>query len=299
MKILLFGKNGQVGRELQRSLPPLGSLIALDRQSQDMCGDLANLEGLAQTIREVKPDIIVNAAAYTAVDKAETESEKADLINAQAPTVLAEEAHKCGALLIHYSTDYVFDGSGSQPWLESDAPAPLNVYGASKRDGERGIQSSGARHLIFRTSWVHATHGANFIKTILRLAKERDQLTIINDQIGAPTSAALIADMTTQAISTAKRKKNLEGLYHLAATGETSWHGYAQFIVSGAKRAGIKLKTSPATILPISSDQFPTAAKRPLNSRLNTTKFEQSFGLVLPAWQQGAARTLDEILAQE
>ena len=296
MKILLFGKNGQVGWELQRSLAPLGELIALDADSREMCGDFTDLDGLIRTIRAVAPDVIVNAAAHTAVDKAESEPELVRAINALAPAALAQEAKRCNAWLIHYSTDYVFDGSGEQPWRETDAAAPLSVYGATKLEGEQLIQQAACRHLIFRTSWVYGARGGNFAKTMLRLAQERDSLTVINDQIGAPTGADLLADVTAHAIRAAWQRPELSGLYHLVAAGETSWHGYASFVLDYARRAGIPLKVTPDAIQPVPSSAFPTPAKRPLNSRLDTAKLQSAFGLTLPVWQNGVTRMLTEIL---
>src|SRR4030067_587270 len=231
MKILLFGKNGQVGWELQRSLESQGELVALDAHGRELCGGLPDLDGIARTVRSVAPDVIVNAAAYTAVDKAESEPERARTINALAPGVLAQEAMRGNAWLIHYSTDYVFDGSGEQPWLETDATGPLNVYGATKLEGEQLIQQSGCKHLIFRTSWVYGARGSNFAMTMLRLARERDSLSVINDQFGAPTGADLLADITAHAIRTARQRAELSGLYHLVAEGVTSWHGSGGFVI--------------------------------------------------------------------
>lgn len=296
MKILLFGKNGQVGGELQHRFASLGELIAMGTDSRDMCGDLADLNGIAQTVHAVRPDVIVNAAAYTAVDKAESEPELAYLINTQAPGVLAQEAKKLGAWLVHYSTDYVFDGSGDKPWLESDAPNPLNVYGATKLDGEQAIQASGCNHLIFRTSWVYAARGNNFVKTMLRMAKERDSLTVINDQIGAPTGANLIADVTANALCIALKQPEVGGLYHLAAEGETSWYDYARFILDFARRFGVDIRVAPNAVIPISSRDFPTAAKRPHNSRLNKGELKHIFSLRLPDWRIGVEEVLAEIL---
>ena len=296
MKILLLGKNGQVGWELQRSLAPLGEIIALDADSKDFCGDFTNLRGLTETVRRIAPDIIVNAAAHTAVDKAENEPELARTINALAPAALAQEAKRCNAWLIHYSTDYVFDGSGDKPWLETDATAPLSVYGATKLEGEHLIQQSGCKHLIFRTSWVYGARGGNFAKTMLRLAQERDSLNVINDQIGAPTGADLLADITAHAIRSAQLKPELSGLYHLVAGGETSWYGYASFVIDYARRAGIQLKVTADAINPVPTSAFPTPAQRPLNSRLNTRKLQNTFGLHLPHWQAGVTRMLEEIL---
>lgn len=296
MKILLFGKNGQVGWELQRSLAPLGELIALDSASREMCGDLADPAELARTVHKVAPDVIVNAAAYTAVDKAESEAELARTVNALAPGALAEEAMRANSLLIHYSTDYVFDGSGDQPWLESDATAPLNVYGATKLEGEQLIQQSGCRHLILRTSWVYGARGGNFIRTMLRLARERDSLNIIDDQIGTPTGADLLADVTAHAIRTALQRPEVAGLYHLVAGGETSWHGYARFVIDFAARSGIDIKVAQDAIKPVPSSAFPTPAKRPHNSRMDTAKLRQTFDLYLPAWEIGVERMLSEAL---
>ena len=296
LKILLFGKNGQVGWESQLSLSPLGELIALDMLNTHLCGDLTNLQGTAKTIREVKPDIIVNAAAHTAVDKAESEGELARTINTLAPGVMAQDASDSGAWLVHYSTDYVFDGSGDQPWLETDTTGPLNVYGQTKLDGETAIRASGCHHFIFRTSLVYATSGVNFAKTMLKLAQTSDSLKVIDDQIGAPTGADLLADVTAQAIRMALQNPAVSGVYHLAAAGETSWHGYALFVVDFARQAGVEIQVTPEAILPVPSSAFATAAKRPLNSRLNTDKIQNSFNLQLPHWQSGVTRMLTEIL---
>ncbi|WP_236194016.1 dTDP-4-dehydrorhamnose reductase [Pseudomonas glycinae] len=295
MKILLLGKNGQVGWELQRSLAPLGELIALDRHSVDgLSGDLSNLEGLRSTIRQIKPDVIVNAAAYTAVDKAETEVELAARVNAQASGVLAEEAAVLGAWLVHYSTDYVFSGQGVMPWQETDSVAPVNAYGASKLAGEQLITASGCKHLIFRTSWVYGARGSNFAKTMLRLAADRESLNVIADQIGAPTGADLIADVTVLAIRQAFQRPELSGLYHLAASGEVSWHGYASHVIAFAKANGEQLAVQ--AVNPIDTTAYPTPARRPLNSRLNTQKLRDNFSLHLPDWQSGVTRMLREVL---
>ncbi|HEB27314.1 MAG TPA: dTDP-4-dehydrorhamnose reductase [Porticoccus sp.] len=296
MKILLLGKRGQVGWELQRSLAPLGEIVALSRDSQNYCGDFTNLQGIAETVRQIKPNIIVNAAAYTAVDKAESEPELARIINVEAPAVLAHEANLLGAWLIHYSTDYVFDGSGGTPWLETDTTGPLGKYGATKLAGEQAIQALGRKHLIFRTSWVYGTRGNNFAKTMLRLAAERDSLTVIDDQVGAPTGADFLADITAHTIRSVQSKPELGGLYHLAAGGETSWHGYARFVIDHAIKVGCKLKTLPNSIEPVPSNVFPTAARRPNNSRLDTGKLRANFDLTLPHWQTGVTRMLTEIL---
>lgn len=294
MKILLLGKNGQVGWELQRSLTPLGDVVALDRQGGDgLCGDLADLDGLRNTIRQVRPDVLVNAAAYTAVDKAESDVQAAGLINAQAPGLMAQELHALGGWLVHFSTDYVFDGSGSTAWCETDRTAPLNQYGLSKLHGEQAIQASGCRHLIFRTSWVYAARGNNFARTMLRLAAERERLSVIDDQIGAPTGAELLADVSAHAIRQAVLQPGLGGLYHLAAAGETSWCGYARHVIDQARRDGAALAVQ--AIEPIPSSAYPVAATRPKNSRLDTGKLSRSFNLHLPDWKSGVSRMLMEI----
>jgi dTDP-4-dehydrorhamnose reductase len=295
MKILLLGKNGQVGWELQRSLAPLGELIAVDRHAVDgLCGDLSDLDALRATIGKVKPDVIVNAAAYTAVDKAESEQSLADLVNGQACRVMAQEAAALGAWLIHYSTDYVFSGEGSAPWSETDAVSPVNHYGASKLAGEQAIIASGCRYLIFRTSWVYGARGNNFAKTMLRLARDRETLNVIADQIGAPTGADLIADVTALAIQQVRQRPDLAGLYHLAAAGEVSWHGYASQVIDFARAHGEGLLVS--VISPIETTAYPTPARRPLNSRLNTQKLRANFSLHLPDWQSGVTRMLREVL---
>ncbi|MCK2125926.1 dTDP-4-dehydrorhamnose reductase [Thauera aromatica] len=305
MRILLLGKNGQLGWELQRALAPLGELIALDRrgaveegmrpgEGARLCGDLTDLDGLATTVDRFAPDVIVNAAAYTAVDKAEAEPALAYTINAAAVDVLARAAARNDALLVHYSTDYVFDGSGEHPWQEESPTAPLSVYGRTKLEGEEAVRASGCRHLIFRTSWVHGARGGNFARTMLRLAAERERLTVIADQIGAPTGAELIADISAHAIRAVLRNSALTGTYHLAAGGETSWHGYAGFVIEQARRLGVALKVEE--IAPIASADYPVAAARPLNSRLDTRHLRAAFGLHLPDWRQGVERILREIL---
>jgi dTDP-4-dehydrorhamnose reductase len=294
MKILLFGKSGQVGWELQRALAPLGELIALDTRNKNYCGDFMNPDGIRASIQAIKPDIIVNAAAYTAVDKAETEIESAHIINALASSVLAEEALKCNALLVHYSTDYVFDGSGIRPWQETDNTSPLSVYGKTKLEGEQAIVNSGCAHLVFRTSWVYGARGNNFAKTMLRLAKERDRLAVITDQIGAPTGADLIADVTAHTIARVLKQPELTGLYHLVASGETSWYNYAGFVIDFANELGFKTKVAASAIEPILSSSYPVAATRPLNSRLDTSRLQNNFHLTLPHWQTGVARMLTE-----
>ncbi len=298
MKILLLGKNGQVGWELQRSLAPLGEVLTLDRHSTNFCGDLSQPERLAQTVRDWRPDVIVNAAAHTAVDKAESEPELARCLNATAPAALAQAAAEIGAWLVHYSTDYVFNGEGDQAWQESDATGPLSVYGQTKLEGEQHIAASGCKHLIFRTSWVYAARGGNFVKTMLRLAAERDRLTVIDDQHGAPTGADLIADVTAHAIRQvmANQTPALAGIYHLVASGETTWHGYASHVIAQARQLQPEQGLKVTEIAPVPTASFPTPAKRPLNSRLSTHKLQQAFGLVLPPWQQGVNRMLAEIL---
>ena len=293
MKILLLGKNGQVGWELQRSLAPLGELLALDRSSTSHCGDLCNLEGLVETVREFRPDVVVNAAAYTAVDKAETDSQTAFLVNELAPEALSSVCAAIGAYLVHFSTDYVFDGSGQSPWLETDATAPLNVYGHSKLAGEKGIAKQGAKHVIFRTSWVYGTEGGNFAKTMLRLAQERDRMTVINDQYGAPTGAALLADVTALALQASQPPT---GIYHLAAAGETTWYAYAEYVLAKAKQIKPSLNYAVRDFVAVPTSDFPTSAARPLNSRLNCSRLEQALQLKLPLWQAGVDAMLTKIL---
>ena len=298
MKILLLGKNGQVGWELQRSLAPLGEVLALDRYSSPYCGDLSQPEQLAKTVLNYRPDFIVNAAAHTAVDKAESEPALARCLNTDAPAALAQAAAQIGAWLVHYSTDYVFDGSGSHARQEGEGTGPLSVYGQTKLDGEQAIVASGCKYLIFRTSWVYGARGGNFAKTMLRLAQDREKLTVINDQHGAPTGADLIADVTAHAIRRVLNTQNLSlgGVYHLVASGETTWHGYATHVIEEAKRLSPALPWKVEELAPVPTSAFPTPATRPLNSRLDTKKLQQAFGLVLPPWQQGVDRMLAEIL---
>ena len=296
MKILLLGKNGQLGWELQRSLAPLGYLVALDRLSHEYCGDLANLDGLAETVRALRPDVIVNAAAYTAVDRAESEPELARIINAFAPGVLAGEARALGALLVHYSTDYVFDGSGNRPWVEGDTPAPLGVYGQTKLEGEQLVAAHCERHLMLRTSWVYAARGGNFAKTMLRLAQEREKLTVIDDQFGAPTGAELIADVTAHAIRHVLQRPQDAGLYHLAAKGETTWNSYAKHVIAQSQQVQSAIKIVANEVAAVPTSAFPTPAQRPYNSRLDCTRLQSVFGLTMPAWQRGVDRMLAEIL---
>jgi dTDP-4-dehydrorhamnose reductase len=305
MKILLLGRDGQVGWELQRSLAPLGEVVALGRDAssnpEGLCGDLTQLDALAKTVRKVRPDVIVNAAAHTAVDKAESEVELARTLNALAPGVLADEAQRLGAWLVHYSTDYVFDGSGGQPWKETDPTGPLSVYGRTKLEGEQAV-SRCERHLIFRTSWVYAARGGNFAKTMLRLAKERETLQVIDDQLGAPTGADLLADVTAHAIRQARAhgangdgSAAPAGIYHLVAAGCTSWFEYAKYVIALADSAEPAIKIVAKNVNPVLTSAFPTAARRPHNSRLDTTKLQTTFDLFLPPWQAGVQRMLKEI----
>ena len=297
MKILLLGKNGQLGWELQRSLAPLGELVALDRQgAPGLCGDLGEPDGLAATVRALRPDVILNAAAYTAVDRAESEPDLARRINAHAPAVLAREAAACGALLLHYSTDYVFHGHGQRPWAEDDPTGPLNVYGQTKLAGEQAIVQAGCRHLILRTSWVYAARGGNFARTMLRLARQQPRLTVIDDQWGAPTGAELIADVSAHAIVQLRARPDKAGIYHLAAAGETNWFSYAKHVIAYAQYAQPAIEYVVKDILPISSSAYPVAATRPHNSRLDTRKLRTAFDLHLPPWQAGVDRMLAEIL---
>jgi dTDP-4-dehydrorhamnose reductase len=283
MKILLIGAAGQLGHELKRSLACLGEIVACERRQLD----LANTESLRSAVRTHAPTAIVNAAAYTAVDKAEQEPALATLINATAPAVLAEEAKRAGALLIHYSTDYVFDGTKPEPYGEHDTPHPLSAYGRSKLEGEYAIAASGARHLILRTSWVYGLHGANFMQTMLRLGREREELRVVGDQIGAPTWTRHLADVTAQILG---RQEAPNGLYHLTASGETSWHGYAQAIFENALQLGM-MDRAPV-VRRITSADYPLPAPRPKNSRLDCSRFMRDFDLTLPDWRIGLADCL-------
>lgn len=297
MRILLTGKHGQVGFELQRALAPLGEVCAV---GQLEC-DLADASALRSLVRTFNPDLIVNPAAYTAVDKAESEPELAYAVNAVAPGVLGEEAARRGAWVIHYSTDYVFDGTKPSAYTEDDLTNPLSVYGRTKRDGEIALQESGVRHLIFRTSWVIGAHGANFAKTILRLGTERDRLNVVADQYGIPTSAALLADVTAQLVRQEQRDGDENfpfGLYHLVPSGETNWCDYARFVLSEARTLGKPLKLLPDSIRAIASSEYPTTAKRPANSRLDTGKIRGLFDLELPDWENGVRHILQQILAE-
>ncbi len=297
MNVLLLGANGQVGWELQRALAPLGELVACDFDTPaPHTADFSRPEQLAALVQAVQPGLIVNAAAHTAVDKAESEPELARTLNATAPGILAEQARAMGALLVHYSTDYVFDGSGSSPRDETAATGPLSVYGRTKLEGEQAIQASGCRHLILRTSWVYAARGGNFARTMLRLAQERSELKVIADQIGAPTGADLLADVTAHAVRAIQRDAAPCGLYHCTAAGQTSWHGYAQLVIEHARQAGLPLRVEPGAVRAIATSEYPTPAQRPLNSRLNCHKLIHAFGLRLPPWEHGVRRMLTEIL---
>jgi dTDP-4-dehydrorhamnose reductase len=294
MKLLLTGKHGQVGFELQRALAPLGEIVSVDLAE---C-DLSRPEAIRQLVRDVRPGVIVNPAAYTAVDKAETERDRAVAVNAVAPGIFGEEAARLGAFVIHYSTDYVFDGTKQGAYVEDDATNPQSVYGLSKRDGELALQAANPRHLILRTSWVVGAHGGNFAKTMLKLATDRDSLSVVADQWGAPTSAALLADLAAHLIR--QQRGNQDGFpygtYHCVAGGETNWCDYARYVIREAIKAGKPLKVEPGAIKPITTADYPTPAKRPANSRLATRKFRETFGLELPHWQAGLDHILQQIL---
>jgi len=296
--ILLFGVNGQVGFELRQTLETLSNVVALGREQADFCQP----ESLRSIVRQYQPTIIVNAAAYTAVDKAESDIDVALAVNASAPRVLAEEAQALGAVLVHYSTDYVFDGQKAAPYTEADTPNPQSVYGRSKLDGEQAVAKACQRHLIFRTCWVVGQHGGNFLKTMLRLAAERDSLRVVADQIGGPTSATLIADITAKVLKAMHGAESNDarwGLYHLAAGGETSWHGYARYVIAQAWTRGFVLKATPEAVTPITTANYPLPAARPANSRLDTTKLRQIFALNLPDWQIGVDQVLSAVIDQQ
>lgn len=305
MKILLFGANGQLGWELQRSLASLGKVIAPLRAGDGpLCGDLNDLDGLRRTVQTLRPQVVVNAAAYTAVDRAESEPDVARRVNALASGVLAETCAALGAWLLHYSTDYVFDGSGTQPWTETHPTGPLSVYGRTKLEGEQRVQAGCGRHLIFRTSWVYGRHGQNFAKTMLRLAHERDNLSVVSDQYGVPTSAQWLAQTSTAVLQKilgntgqAAPQADGAGIYHVCPRGETSWHAYAQWLLAQANAMGFALRTEAHRVVPIASAQYPTAAKRPLNSRLSCEKFDAVFGLARPDWQEGVLQLLTDLSA--
>ncbi|WP_414674377.1 dTDP-4-dehydrorhamnose reductase [Massilia sp. UBA6681] len=294
LKILVTGRNGQVGFELQRALAPLGKVIAVGHAD---C-NLADGEAVRELVRRVAPDVIVNPAAYTAVDKAEADEATAFAVNAEAPGVLGEEAARLGALVVHFSTDYVFNGSKDGSYSEDDQPDPQSVYGGTKYAGEVALAAANARHLIMRTSWVVGAHGGNFAKTMLRLAAEREQLNVVADQFGAPTSAAVLADLTAHLVRQYQREgadRFPYGTYHVAASGETSWCDYARFVIGEALTAGQALKASPETVMPLTTAQYPTPAKRPANSRLDTSRFRNTFGLRLPPWQESVRHVLQQI----
>ena len=294
MKILITGKNGQVGFELQRAMAPLGDIVAVDQAD---C-NLADADAVRALVRRVAPDVIVNPAAYTAVDKAESDEVTAFAVNTDAARVLGEEAARLGALVVHYSTDYVFNGSKDGAYAETDTPDPQSVYGRSKYEGEVALAQANPRHLILRTSWVVGAHGGNFAKTMLRLAGERERLTVVADQFGAPTSAALLADLTAQLVRQHQREGRESfpyGTYHVAAGGDTSWHGYARFVIAEALAAGKTLKATPEAVAPLSTEEYPTPARRPANSRLDTTRFRDTFGLLLPHWHDGVRHVLQQI----
>ncbi len=299
MRLLLLGANGQLGWELRRSLGTLGDVVALERREPgEWNADLEQPDALAATVRALAPDVIVNAAAYTAVDRAESEPERAHAVNAVAPGVLAREARTLDAWLVHFSTDYVFDGSGDTPRAEDAPTAPLNVYGRSKLAGEESVRASGCRHLLLRTSWVYGRRGNNFARTMLRLAAERERLRVVGDQVGAPTGAELLADVTAHAIRSARARPEVAGTYHVAAAGATSWHGYAAYVIEQARHAGRPLRVAADSIEPVPSSAYETAARRPLDSRLDTRKLREVFGLALPPWQHGVQRVLAEWFEQ-
>jgi dTDP-4-dehydrorhamnose reductase len=295
-KILLTGKNGQLGWELQRALASLGNVTALDRVDFD----LTNVAAIRRTLQDLRPDIIINPAAYTAVDKAESDPESAMAVNGIAPGILAAEAQNLGAVLVHYSTDYVFDGSKPAPYSEDDLPNPQSVYGRTKLAGEQAIRATGCKHLILRTSWVYGVHGGNFVKTILRLANERSELRIVADQFGAPTWARDLAQATASALGSWQERNwdgSLSGLYHLTAAGQTSWHHYAEEIVRLARGYDANLAAKQLDILAIASQEYPVPAKRPSNSVLANDKINQMFGIKLPSWQDSLAACMRELYA--
>ncbi len=295
MNILVLGATGQLGSELQRSLSSFGQLITLGTHDIHYCGNLLHTDQLIKTLKEIQPGVIVNAAAFTAVDQAENHPDMARKVNAVGPGILAHEAAESGAWLIHYSTDYVFNGTGSQPWVETDRADPLNIYGQTKLEGDLAIQASGCKHLILRTSWLYGKHGKNFVRAILQRAQTQDHLTVVNDQFGAPTSASLIASLTALALKQVMQHPELGGLYHVAAQGETSWFEYAKFVLEQAHLRGIPLRVMPDEIQPVSSQSYGALAPRPANSRLNTDKFCTTFGVTVPPWQEGVAQLVAEL----
>ncbi|MBI5259504.1 MAG: dTDP-4-dehydrorhamnose reductase [Burkholderiales bacterium] len=291
MKLLLLGPDGQVGWELRRALAPLGEVMAIGRRDG---ADLSRPAELGTLVRTLRPDIIVNAAAYTAVDRAESEPGLAHTVNAVSPGVLAREAAASGAWLVHYSTDYVFDGSGDQPRDETAATGPLSAYGRTKLEGEEQIRASGCQHLILRTSWVYAARGGNFAQTMLRLAAQRERLTVVDDQVGAPTGADLLADVAAHMLRRVAGAPGLSGTYHVCAAGHTSWCGYARHVIDWVRARGMPLRVAPGAVEAIPSSAYPVPARRPLNSRLDTGKLRRDFGLVMPPWQSGVERMLAE-----
>lgn len=296
MTVLVFGGNGQVGQELLRALAPFGNVVATTRSGLLPDGrvceiaDFGEPESLPALLDRLRPSVVINAAAYTAVDRAEQESEAAFLVNAQAPGVIARWCAAHRVPMVHYSTDYVFNGEGTAPYRENEPTAPLGVYGTSKRDGEEAVRAAGGRHLIFRTAWVYASHGGNFLRTMLRVGAERDELHVVADQVGTPTPAALIADVTVKAL---QHPDQLSGTWHLTASGQTSWHGFAEAIFNEAKAAGLLAKAP--MVHAISSAEYPTPAKRPSWSVLDNRKLQQDFGIVLPPWEQGLHRIIGEL----
>jgi dTDP-4-dehydrorhamnose reductase len=292
VKIVVLGARAQLGWELTRALAPLGSVTALGREDG---ADLENPEQLRRTLRRLEPQVIANAAAYTDVDGAEADAERAERVNAEAPGVLAAEAERLGAWLVHYSSDYVFDGSGTAPWREDDAPAPLSTYGATKWRGETAVRASGCRFLLFRTQWLYASRGRNFLRKILKLGATRNRLQVVDDQIGAPTGAELVADVTAHTLRLAVARPELAGTYHVAARGETTWHAYARFALDAARRMGLPVLTEESAVEAVATSAFPSAARRPLNSRLDVTRLERTFGVQLPEWRAGVVRAVAEI----
>lgn len=300
MKIVLLGSTGQIGWELQRTLAPLGRVIPLQRQGNNLlCGDLLHIDDLKKSIRILQPNIIVNAAAYTAVDQAETDADLAEAINADAPEMLAREAEHLDAWYVHYSTDYVFDGTESSPRKEGDTTQPINIYGSTKLRGEQGVKTATKRHLIFRTQWIYSTRGKNFLRTILRLASERELLKVIDDQFGAPTGAELVADVTAHALHTALRKPETAGTYHLAARGKATWFEYAKYAIETARQEGWEIKTPSDAIEPVKSSAYPTQARRPLYTCLDCSKIEQTFKISMPDWHDGIKRVIMQLRSTE
>ena len=296
MSLLVLGGNGQVGQELLRALAPLGRVVATTRSGKLADGsdceiaDFDAPQSLPALLGRLQPSVVINAAAYTAVDKAEQDPEAAFRANAQAPAVIAQWCAAHGVPMVHYSTDYVFNGQGTAPYVEDEATAPLGVYGRSKRDGEIAVRDAGGRHLIFRTAWVYASHGGNFLRTMLRVGAERDELRVVVDQVGTPTPAALIADVTAQVL---QHPGQLSGTWHLTASGQTSWHGFAEAIFAEAVAAGVLAKAP--VVQAIASAEYPTPAKRPAWSVLDNRKLQQDFGIILPTWQEGLHRVMAEI----